>query len=206
MQGPTSDTRTHTHLKTAKFRAPAPPLAPLPSRTPRWPVPVARVPLKPRTPTITPAPPNTVQTGPGGRRAGSRRGAPNGPSRPLRGTPRPVLVARVPPRTRPTSPAPSSRSGGLHLRQQAERAAFSPRCGCTPERQPTATYAALKITTKRRPPAGSSPATRRAPPQPPARAGRATPAGSRRQLGAAAPGRPERSCEEPGARGGGRGG
>ena len=34
-------------------------------------------------------------------------------------------------------PRPASfRSGGLHLRQRAERAAFSPRCGRTPEKRP----------------------------------------------------------------------
>ena len=42
----------------------------------------------------------------------------------------------------------SSRSGGLHLRQRAERAAFSPRCGRTPEKWPKGDLRGTKITTR----------------------------------------------------------
>ena len=42
----------------------------------------------------------------------------------------------------------SSRSGGLHLRQRAERAAFSPRCGRTPEKRPKDDLRGTKITTR----------------------------------------------------------
>ena len=46
-------------------------------------------------------------------------------------------------------PRPASfRSGGLHLRQRAERAAFSPRCGRTPEKRPKDDLRGTKITTR----------------------------------------------------------
>ena len=46
-------------------------------------------------------------------------------------------------------PRPASfRSGGLHLRQRAERAAFSPRCGRTPEKWPKGDLRGTKITTR----------------------------------------------------------
>ena len=46
-------------------------------------------------------------------------------------------------------PRPASfRSGGLHLRQRAELAAFSPRCGRTPEKWPKGDLRGTKITTR----------------------------------------------------------
>ena len=110
----------------------------------------------------------------------------------------------------------SSRSGGLHLRQRAERAAFSPRCGRTPEKWPKGDLRGTKITTRsaaRQQAACPPRAARRRSPRPALEglcrpvAAVAPPGGRVGRSGWGGGARtPERSCEEPGARGGGRGG
>ena len=114
-------------------------------------------------------------------------------------------------------PRPASfRSGGLHLRQRAERAAFSPRCGRTPEKWPKGDLRGTKITTRsaaRQQAACPPRAARRRSPRPALEglcrpvAAVAPPGGRVGRSGWGGGARtPERSCEEPGARGGGRGG